>query len=142
MTTGILAGLIAVLALGFAEAMRKFYPSRATWARLRSKHGRRAIWAMRRRLEEAAASRAPRLLAAAMVVLVAAWLGAASLLDKRWYEVVADTLPYAVVAVVFFRTPGALRAIAVRMERYERELGEDPERDYDAGDGGPAAIAL
>lgn len=142
MTSGIVAASIAVLVLGFEEGMRRFYPSKATWLRLRSKHGRRAIRAMRLRLAHAAESRSPRLLAELMIGLVIAWVAAASLLDKRWYEVVTDVLPYVIVTGALLRTPGTLRRVAERMRKHEIDAGEDPDRDYDAGDGGPAAIAL
>ena len=142
MTTGAVAALVAVLALGFIEGMRRFYPSRATWARLRSKHGRRAIRAMRERLEAAADARTTRLLAEALLGLVIVWVAVASLLDKRWYEVVLDVLPYVIVGIALVRTPGALRRISERIKDYERDIGEDPDQDYGTGDGGPAAIAL
>jgi hypothetical protein len=134
-TTATVAALIAVLALGFVEGMRRFYPARTTWARLRSRHGRRAVRAMRERLEAAATSRAPRLMAAALLVLVAAWIAAAPLLDKRWYEVALDSLPYAFVSLAFLRVPSTLRVIANRMRDYERDAGEDPDEDLDSGDG-------
>ncbi len=142
MTSGAIAALVAVLALGFVEGMRRFYPSRATWSRLRSKHGRRAIRAMRRRLEAAADARTTRRLAEALLGLVIVWVAVASLLDKRWYEVVLDVLPYVIVGVTLVRTPGALRRISERIKEYERDIGEDPDQDYGTGDGGPAAIAL
>jgi hypothetical protein len=134
-TTATVAALIAVLALGFVEGMRRFYPARTTWARLRSRHGRRAVRAMRERLEAASTSRAPRLMAAALLVLVAAWIAAAPLLDKRWYEVALDSLPYAFVSLAFLRVPSTLRVIADRMRDYERDAGEDPDEDLDSGDG-------
>lgn|SRR5918999_1435900 len=142
MTSGAIAAFISILTLGFIEAMGRFYPSKALWLRLRSRHGRRAIRAMRLRLEEAAASRLPSRLALALLVLVVAWIAAASLLDKRWYEVVADVLPYAIVGVAILRTPPSLRKISERIRKYERDIGEDPDIDYEGGDGGPAAIAL
>ena len=94
---------------------------------------------MRERFEASAARRSSRFLALALLVLVAAWIAAASLLDKRWYEVLLDVFPYALVAIALLRTPGALRAVAARMKEYERERGEDPEAE--SGEG-PAAIAL
>jgi hypothetical protein len=142
MASGTIAAFIAILALGFIEAMGRFYPSRALGLRLRSRHGRRAIRAMRRRLEDAAASNLQSRLALALMALVVVWIAAASLLDKRWYEVVADVLPYAIVGVAILRTPPALRKISERIRKYERDIGEDPDIDHEGGDGGPAAIAL
>jgi hypothetical protein len=135
MTTAAVAALTAVLALGFVEGMRRFYPARATWARLRSRHGRRAVRAMRERFETAAASRLPRVLAIVLLALVAIWMAAAPVLDKRWYEVALDSLPYAFVSVALLRTRGTLRVIAQRMRDYERDAGEDPDDDLDFGEG-------
>ncbi len=140
MTSGSLAAFFAVLALGFVEGWRRFYPSKATWLRLRSRHGRRAIRAMRERMEAAAASKLPRQLASVLGALVVGWIASASLLDKRWYEVLMDVLPYVFIGIAMLRVPGALRAIAERMREYERDTGEDP--DLEMGDGGPTAIAL
>jgi hypothetical protein len=143
MTTAGVSALIAVLALGFVEGMRRFYPARATWMRLRSRHGRRAVRAMRARFESAATSRAPRLLAIALFGLVVAWVAAASALDKRWYEVSLDALPYAFASVALLRVPGALRVMAARMRGYESDAGEDPDKDLDDyGDGDASTIAL
>ena len=60
---------------------------------------------------------------------------AAPLLDKRWYEVALDSLPYAFVSLAFLRAPGTLRAIANRMRDYERDAGEDPDDEVDDGEG-------
>ena len=60
MTTTGLAALFAVLALGFVEGFGWFYPSKRTWLKLRSRHGRRAVRAMRERFEAAAQQRAGR----------------------------------------------------------------------------------
>jgi hypothetical protein len=142
-TTAGIAALIAVLALGVVEGLRRFYPARETWRRLRSRHGRRAVRAMRERFEAAAARRTPRVLA--FILLVVGWVAASSLLDKYWYEVALDALPYAFVSIALLRIPGALRAIAARMREFERSVGEDPDKDYDdldGGDGGPTALAL
>ncbi|MEA2453411.1 MAG: hypothetical protein QOG04_2121, partial [Actinomycetota bacterium] len=38
--------------------------------------------------------------------------------------------------------PKMMHKIAERMKTYERDLGEDPESDYNDGDGGAAVIAL
>jgi hypothetical protein len=144
-TTAAISALIAVLALGVVEGMRRFYPARETWRRLRSRHGRRAVRAMRKRFEAAAARRTPRLLAIVLMALVIVWIAVSSLLDKYWYEVALDSMPYAFVAVALVRTPGALRKIAERMREFERSVGEDPDReldDLDGGDGGPTAVVL
>ena len=140
MASGAIAAFIAVLALGFVEGFRRFYPSRRTWMRLRSLNGRRAVIAMRERFEATAQRRTARALAGLLLALVAAWVAAASLLDKRWYEVVMDAFPYALVSVALLRTPGALRAVAARMKEYERDFDDD--READPSDGGPAAVAL
>jgi hypothetical protein len=142
--SGVLAGLIAVLALGFVEGMRRFYPARQTWLRIRSRHGRRAARAMRERFEAAADRRSPRVLALVLVALVGLWIAASSLLDKYWYEVAVDALPYAFVSIALLRVPSTLRTIAERMREYERSIGEDPDRDLDDDQdgGGPAEIAL
>ena len=145
MTTAAIAALISVLALGVVEGLRRFYPARQTWRRLRSRHGRRAVRAMRERFEAAAARRTPRVLALVLLALVAVWVATSSLLDKYWYEVALDSLPYAFVSIALLRIPGALRAIAERMREFERSVGEDPDRDYDDLDGGgdgPTAVAL
>ncbi len=146
MTTGIIAAFVAVLALGFLEALGRFYPAKQTWRRLRRARGRLAVRLMRERFEDASKRRTPRYLAAVLFALVVAWIASSSLLDKRWYEVVADVLPYGIVAFAMLRTPPALKAIAERMKDYEREAGEDPDRpleeEFDEGDGGPTAIAL
>jgi hypothetical protein len=141
MTSGAVAALIAGLALAFVEGLRRFYPARATWRRIRSRHGRRAARAMRERFEAAAARRTPRLLALLLFVLVGAWVASASLLDKRWYEVVADVLPYVFVSIALLRMPPTLRAIADRMRGYENDVGEDPDRPLEE-DEGPTALAI
>ena len=141
MTSGVLAALVATLALAFVEGLRLFYPARATWWRLRRARGRKAVRVMRERFEDAAARRSPRVLAVVLTVLVIAWVASASLLDKRWHEVVLDVLPYVLCAAALVRTPTAMRSIAERMKEYERQAGEDP--DAELGDEpGPTAIAL
>src|ERR671918_354373 len=126
MTSAAIAALIAVLALGFVEGMRRFYPARRTWLRIRSRHGRRAA----------------RLLALLLLALVVAWIAASSLLDKFWYEVALDALPYAFVSVALLRIPSSLRVIGKRMREYERSMGEDPDAGIDGEGDGPTAIAL
>lgn len=143
MTTGLIAALVAVLALGFVEGWRRFYPSRQTWRRLRRTKGRLAVRLMRERFEQGAERGAPRRLAEVLAALVIVWIAIASLLDKRWYEVITDLIPYVFVGIALFRVPGAMRAIGERMKEYEREVGEDPDEDWrDGGDEGPTALAL
>lgn len=143
MVTGAIAIILGALTLALVEGMGRFYPAKATWVRIRSRHGRRAARAMRERLEAIAERRTPRPLVVLLVVLVAGWIASASLLDKRWWEVVLDVLPYVFVGVAFLRIPAVLRKVAERMKDYERDAGEDPDRDLDDGDGGGAVeIAL
>ena len=143
MTTGLIAALVAVLVLGFVEGIKRFYPSRQTWRRLRRTRGRLAVRLMRERFEAAADQGSPRVLAEVLAGLVVVWIAVASLLDKRWYEVVTDVLPYVFVGLALFRLPGSLRSVAERMKDYEREVGEDPDEDWrDGGDEGPAVLAL
>ncbi len=143
MATGLIAALIALLALGFVEAIRGAYPSRETWRRLRRTRGRLAVRLMRERYEAGAERGSVRVLAEILAGLVVVWVAVASLLDKRWYEVVADILPYFIVGVALVRVPGTLRQIAERMKEYERQAGEDPDEEWpEGGDGGPTAIAL
>ena len=141
MVSGMVATLVAVLALAFVEGIGAFYPARPVWNRLRSRHGRRAVRAMRERFEAAAARRTPYLLALLLGALVAAWVAASGALDKRWYEVLADAGPHVVVAIALLRLPGALRRAAARMRDYERDAGEDPDADPSAAAGGSVAVA-
>jgi hypothetical protein len=141
MTTGLIAIAVATFVLGFVEAFGRIYPSKATWLRIRSRHGRRAARKMRERFEMGALRGTPRWLTILMAVLVGGWIASAPLLDKRWWEVVLDVLPYALVAGAFLRLPAVMQMIADRMRRYERDIGEDPDSDLD-GDGGAAVIAL
>ena len=98
---------------------------------------------MRLRLEATERHRLPRLLAIALLVLVIGWVASASLLDKRWYEVVMDVLPYCFVCVIMLRTPVIVGRIAERMRDYERSAGEDPDVPYIDQEGdGPTALAL
>lgn len=135
-----MASLIGVLALGFVEGLGRFYPARATWRRLRRARGRDGMKAMRERFEAAAERRVPRLPTTILVGLAIVWIATASLLDKRWYEVVLDELPYAVVLAALLRTPVSLRRIAARMKDLERDAGDEP--DAPDHDGGPGAVAL
>ena len=139
MTSALIASFAAVVALGFLEAFGRFYPARKTWWRLRRTRGRSAVVLMRARCERAADPHLARRLASVMLVLVIVWIGAASLLDKRWHEVAFDVTPYVIVSIALLRTPRMLRAVADRMKEYEKDAGEDP--DAEIGDG-PEALAL
>ena len=147
MASSAVAALVAVLALGVVEGFGRFYPSRQTWRRLRSARGRLAVRLMRERFEATADNRAPRRLAELLLGLSIVWIATASLLDKRWYEVVADVLPYVFVFVALLRMPSLLRQVSERMKEYERSVGEDPDEPWQTdpstnGDGGPTTIAL
>jgi hypothetical protein len=143
MTSGVIASIIAALALAFAEGLGRFYPARRTWLRLRSQHGRRAVRAMRERFEAVARSRMPRVLAIVLLVLVLAWIASAGLLDKWWYEVLMDVVPYGFIAIAMLRTPAIMTSIVERMKEHERSSGEDPDVPITDQDGnGPTAIAL
>jgi hypothetical protein len=140
MSSAALAALTAVLALGFVEGLGRFYPSQQTWRRLRRARGRSAVKAMRERFERAGERGPPKVLTTLLLGLVIVWVAAASLLDKRWWEVVLDVVPYVIVYAALLRTPRALRKIAARMKGLERDEGEDP--DAIDEDGGPTALAL
>jgi hypothetical protein len=146
MASGILAAFMAVLAWGFVEGLGRFYPAKPAWRRLRAARGRYAVRRMRERFEDASKLRTPRRFAFVLLLLLIVWVGAAaSLLDKRWYEVLADVAPTVIVTLGFLRIPAALRAIAARMRDYEASAGEDPDQplDEDDDDGDePSAIAL
>ena len=96
---------------------------------------------MRARAERAADPQLSRRLATLMVALVIVWVGASSLLDKRWHEVVFDVTPYLIVSIALLRTPYVLRSVAERMKEYERDAGEDPDAPL-PGEDGPEAVAL
>jgi hypothetical protein len=143
MATGALAALLSLVILGFVEVFGRSYPVFETWARLRRERGRRATRLIRERLEATSAARGPRLLGYALVVAALAWIAAASLLDKRWYEVVVDILPQLLVAAALLRVPHASRAAAERMRSYEKRMGEDPDRETDDEEPqGPDEIVL
>ena len=143
MASGVIASLIAALALGFAEGLGHFYPAEKTWWRLRRMHGRRAVRAMRERFEALSERRLFRMLAVVLLGVSMGWIASASLLDKRWYEVVLDVLPSAFIGVALLRLPSIVRAMAMRMRTYERRAGEDPDRELEGlQDEGPSAIAL
>ncbi|MDQ3952681.1 MAG: hypothetical protein M3279_06945 [Actinomycetota bacterium] len=141
MTSAIVASFAAVVAFGFLEGLGRFYPARKTWWRLRRTRGRSAVVLMRARVERAADPHLARRLAALLVSLVIVWIGTASLLDKRWHEVLFDVTPYLIVSLALLRTPSALRAVAERMKEYEKEAGEDPDAPV-SGEDGPEALAL
>lgn len=144
MVTGAVAALVAALALGFEEGLRRFYPSRATWLRLRRARGRLAIRIMRERFEVSGRHRTPRILAEFLLGGMVVWIAISPLLDKRWYEVVTDTMPWVLVGIAMFRTPGTLTRIAERMKEHERSVGEDPDKDWrdDLEDGDATTLAL
>ena len=144
MTSAVIAVLIAGMALAFVEGLGHFYPARKTWWRLRRTHGRKAIRAMRERVEVMAARRTPSILAEVLLGLMVVWIAISPLLDKRWYEVAVDAFPYVFVGIALLRSRPSLRAIAARMKEFEREAGEDPDKPFfdDGGDGDPTAIAL
>jgi hypothetical protein len=98
---------------------------------------------MRERFENAGARNVPVRLVELLLGLVLVWIFVAGWLDKRWYEVALDALPYVFVLAAIVRTPGALFAVGERMREYEREAGEDPDADPDEEQGdGPAEWAL
>lgn len=140
MRTSFVAAAMALAALGFLELFGRIYPARELWWRLRRSGGREAVRKMRERFEGAAGRRTPLILAVVMLALIGSWAATSSLLDKRWYEVVADVLPAAIVVVALLRTRSVLRLVAERMKRYEREAGDEP--DAPLGEEGPSALAL
>ena len=140
--TGIAATIAALMAWAFVEVMAGFYPSRATWWRMRRARGREPLRRTRERFEEAADHRVARVLVTVLLCLLIVWVAIASLLDKRWYEVVADAAPSLIVMLSLQRIPSALHSVAERMKKYEREAGDDPDAPLDGGDGGATAIAL
>jgi hypothetical protein len=142
MASVFVAVAVAIIVVGFVEIFARTYPTREAWSKLRRTHGRRAVRAMRLRLEAVAEMKMTRILAGILLALVVAWIASAPLLDKRWYEVVLDVTPYVIVAGALLRMPGALRRVAARIREYEKEAGEEFDDDDDAGDGGPSAIAL
>ena len=141
MTSAILASFAAVAALGFLEGVGRFYPARKTWWRLRRTRGRSAVILMRARVERAVDLRLSRQLASLMVALVIVWIGFASLLDKRWHEVLFDVTPYLIVSIALLRTPYVMCSVADRMKGYEKDAGEDPDAPL-PGEDGPTAVAL
>lgn len=96
---------------------------------------------MRERFEAAGARRAPTRLVELLLGLVIVWIALAGWLDKEWYEVALDALPYAFVLIAIVRTPGALFAVGQRMKGYEREAGEDPDAQPE-DEAGSSELAL
>jgi hypothetical protein len=139
MASGAIAALAATLALGFVEGLARFYPAPATWTRLRRLNGRRAVRAMRERLEAYAAGRLPINLAGLLCVLIAAWvvLSLTDVIRRTGAQLALDLLPYVLVVITLLRLPSALRAMAERMRGYEKDAGEDPdaEEPYDGRNG-------
>jgi hypothetical protein len=123
--SGLAAVFLAALAWAFIELFARLYPSRETWARMRKEYGRSGVQGLRERIEAAARTRAARYVLVFMGVLVIAWIASASLLDKRWWEVALEVLPYAIIGGALLRAPGALRSVAARMRDYERASGDD-----------------
>jgi len=143
MTSGIIAALVAILVYSVIEGLGNFYPAKATWLRLRRMRGRYAVRRMRERIEEASRKNPARRLAIVLLILVAIWVASASLLDKRWFEVVADAAPSLVVTLALLRIPAVLDSVAERMKQHERDAGEDPDKPlHEPGDGGPQVLAL
>jgi hypothetical protein len=140
MTSAGIAALIAVLALGFIEGLRRFYPSRETWRRLRRRRGSRAIRSMRQRFEHAGLRRVPGRLVEFLIGLVIIWVALAGWLNKEWYEVALDALPYIFVLIAVLRTPGTMFAVGERMKTYEKEAGEDPDAEPEDEAGPPAMV--
>ena len=140
MESAFIAALAATLTLAFVESLGRLYPSRATWRRLRRARGREAMLRMRERFEASASRRTTRWLTVFLVVLVGVWIAVASLLDKRWHEVVLDVVPYVLVGVALIRTPPSMRAVAERMKAYEHEFGDDDRGREPGGDVGEIAL--
>ena len=142
MPSGALAALVAAFAFLFVESLGRWYPSHATWWKLRRARGRDAVRAMRERFEAAAGRRSPRVLAVVLLVMVVAWVASSSLLDKRWYEVALDVVPYVIVVGALLRMPSVLRSIGARMKDYERQVGDDPDSARKRDEDGSGAVAL
>lgn len=123
--SGLAAAFLAALAWAFVEVFARIYPSRETWARMRLEHGRSAVQGLRQRIETVAHTRASRYALVLLGALAAAWIASASLLDKRWWEVVLDVLPYGIIGGALLRAPRALKTVAARMRDYERASGDD-----------------
>lgn len=95
---------------------------------------------MRERFEAGAGGRAYTVLSVLLLILMVTWIATASLLDKRWHEVLFDVLPYVIVGAAVLRMPAAMRGIAKRMKDYEQEVGDDKIVDDDGPPPGTLAI--
>ena len=83
MITGSIAALVALLALGFVEALGRFYPARRTWLRLRATYGYQPVRAMRERFEAARSRKAGRRAGSLLLPRVGGWSAGGSLRHKR-----------------------------------------------------------
>ena len=97
--------------------------------------------AMRARFEAAGTRRVPVLLVEFLIGLVIVWVALAGWLNKEWYEVALDALPYVFVVAAILRTPGTMFAVGERMRAYEIEAGEDPDAEEE-DEAGPTALVL
>lgn len=97
--------------------------------------------AMRERYEAAGLRKVPGRLIELLLGLVIVWIALAGVLDRLWYEVLLDTLPYVFVLIAILRTPGALFAVGERMKDFERDAGDDPDEEPE-DEGGPAELVL
>ena len=97
--------------------------------------------AMRERYEAAGLRKVPGRLIELLLGLVIVWIALAGVLDRLWYEVLLDTLPYVFVLIAILRTPGALFAVGERMKDFERDAGDDPDAEPE-DEGGPAELVL
>lgn len=143
MRTAVPAGIIGVMVLAFIEGLRRYYPARQTWARLRRARGRRSMRAMRERFEAASLRKTPVALAFILLAVVPMiYIASVAGLDDEWYEAAATVLPYAFVAVALLRTPGALARVAERMKDYEQQAGDEPDREEEPEGGDADVLAL
>lgn len=142
MTTSIVAISVALIVYAYVEVLGRTYPTPTAWRKLRRRRGRRAARRMRERFEEAGSSKTGRRLLTFVLALAIIWVASASLLDKRWYEVVADVAPSLIVILALYRLPEALLAAAERMKDLERQAGEDPDQPLDDDDLEGPEIAL
>ena len=142
MTSAGIAALVAVLALGFIEGLRRFYPSRETWRRLRRRRGSgpsaRCVSASKRGRRVGSQAASSNSYSASVIL----WIAVAGWLDKEWYEVALDALPYIFVLIAILRTPGTLFAIGERMKEYEKEVGEDPDAEPGRRGGPPEFVSV
>ena len=98
---------------------------------------------MRERFEAASLRRTPSSLALVLLAIVPIiYIVSVAALDDEWYEAATTVLPYALVAVALLRTPGALWRVAERMKEYEKDAGDDPDRQDEPEGGDSDVIAL